>query len=53
MYDCRFAVEQILEANASLTLSAEIYPLPDFTTIAGSIAASADILTAFGMINAY
>ena len=48
LYDCRFEIVQTTEVDASITLSAEVNFLPDFTAIAETISSSTEILSAFG-----
>ncbi len=50
MYDCRFEIVQTTEAGASITLSAEVNFLPEFTAIAETISASTEIKSAFGKL---
>ncbi len=44
----RFMVEQVLEGNITVSVSAEMNAAPDFTVIAAAIAGSAELTTAVG-----
>ena len=48
LYDTRFMVEQLLESNITVALSAEMNAAPDFAAIAASISGNAELTTAFG-----
>ena len=47
-YDVRFSVTQVLDASLTLSLSAAVNVIPDFTAIAATIAESTEITTALG-----
>ncbi len=48
MYDVKFSVSQVMESGVSMSLSAEVYVVTDFTAIATAIAESTDIVSASG-----
>ena len=48
MYDVKFSVAQVMESGVSMSLSAEVYVVTDFTAIATAIAESTEIVSATG-----
>ncbi len=47
-YECRFSIEQTVESGASVMLSAEMNPAPNYAAIATSISSSTEITTVTG-----
>ena len=48
MYDVKFSVAQVMESGVSMSLSAEVYVVTDFTAIATAISTSTEIVSATG-----
>ena len=53
MYDVKFSVAQVMESGVSMSLSAEVYVVTDFTAIATAISTSTEIVSATGKYDTY